>query len=60
MGLKFSDVRKFFVAFAGVIAQIIAANVLDDRIQSWAVAVLALLTAVGVYEVPNTNSKETE
>lgn len=48
-------VRKFLVAVAGLLAQVIASGALDgnDDVRVWVQAVLAVLTAAGVYAVPN-------
>ena len=55
----FTSARKWGVALAGVLAQVIAANVLPDRWQHWAAGLLALLTALGVYGVENVPRKGT-
>jgi len=49
----FTTARKWGVALAGVLAQVVAANVLPDRWQHWAASLLALLTALFVYGVEN-------
>lgn len=45
--------RKALVALAGVLAQVIAVGVLDGQALHWANVALAVLTAAGVYQVPN-------
>jgi EamA domain-containing membrane protein RarD len=45
--------HKAGVAVAGVIAQIIALGLVPDKYEPWVAVVVALLTAFGVYQVPN-------
>ncbi len=45
--------RKFLVAAVGALAVIVAAGILPEPAKSWAVAALAVATALGVYRVPN-------
>jgi hypothetical protein len=45
--------HKFMVALAGVVAQIVAAGLVPAAYEPWVAVVLALLTALGVREVPN-------
>lgn len=45
--------RKAGVAVGGALAEIVALNVLHGPAQHYAEAALALLTALGVYRVPN-------
>jgi hypothetical protein len=48
-----TNFRKAVAALAGLAAQVVAAGVLSGSAQAWAQLVLATLTAVGVYLVPN-------
>lgn len=56
--------RKFLVAAAGLIAQVVASGVLDepeyDAVRVWVQAGLAVLTAAGVYQVPNAQPADPE
>lgn len=49
--------RKFLVGVAGLAAQVITSGVLDDAedldVRLWVQAGLAVLTAAGIYRVPN-------
>ncbi len=49
--------RKFLVGAAGLGAQVVASGVLDDpadtSVRLWVQAGLAVLTAAGIYQVPN-------
>jgi hypothetical protein len=45
--------RKFAAALAGVVGQLIAANVLTGSSLHYAQVALAILTALGVVGVPN-------
>jgi hypothetical protein len=49
--------RKFLVGAAGLGAQVVASGVLDDAedagVRLWVQAGLAVLTAAGIYRVPN-------
>lgn len=45
--------RKFWVVLAGIISLIVSANILPDQWKAVAEGFLGLLTAVGVYAVPN-------
>lgn len=49
-----NEFRKAQVALAGVVGQVVAAGVLHGTAQAWAQIVLAVVTAAGVYAVPNT------
>ncbi len=48
-----SNIRKFLLAATGVLGQVIAANVLTGSELHYAQVGLAVLTAAGVYFVPN-------
>lgn len=50
---KWQEVRKALVAFAGLLAQLVNGGVLHGSAQAYGSALLALLTATGVYLVPN-------
>lgn len=50
---KWQEYRKAAVAVAGVAAQLINSGVLHGSAQLYGSALLALLTATGVYVVPN-------
>lgn len=59
----FSDpttVRKFVVAFFGAISVAIAQGLLPENWSSWVTVVVAFLTSVGVYGVPNKEDSPTE
>lgn len=45
--------RKGLVAAAGMLGQLVAAGLIPEPWDKWAVVVLAALTAAGVYAVPN-------
>lgn len=49
--------RKFLVGAAGLAAQVVASGALDDpadtSVRLWVQAGLAVLTAAGIYRVPN-------
>jgi hypothetical protein len=45
--------RKGIVAAAGLLGQLVAAGIIPAPYDKWAMAVLAALTALGVYAVPN-------
>lgn len=49
--------RKFLVACVGLAAQVIASGALDepeyDSLRTWITLGLAVLTAAGIYRVPN-------
>jgi hypothetical protein len=45
--------HKTLVALAGVVAQIIALGLVPTKYEPWVAVVVALLTAFGVYQVPN-------
>jgi len=45
--------RKFLTALAGAVATIVSANALPPEYQNYGVALLTLLTALGVYQVRN-------
>jgi hypothetical protein len=49
--------RKFLVACAGLVATVIASGALDepqyDTVRTWTTLVIAVLTAAGIYRVPN-------
>lgn len=47
------QVRKYAVAVVGVLVQVVSAGVLPDEYQPWGAVVVALATALGVYQVPN-------
>lgn len=48
-----SEVRKGVIAVAGAVAEGVSLGVLHGEAETIAVAVLAFLSAVGVYTVPN-------
>jgi hypothetical protein len=45
--------RKFVVAAAGVAAMVVTTGVLEENIEIWVNAALALATAAGVYSAKN-------
>jgi hypothetical protein len=47
-------IRKTLVSLAGALASIVALGVLPDPWDTWLPMALAVLTALGVYAVPNT------
>jgi hypothetical protein len=49
-----SKYRKGIVAAAGALASAVAAGLVPDPWDKWAMVVLAVCTAMGVYSVPNT------
>jgi hypothetical protein len=49
----FKKYRKFLVALAGALAEIVSLGVLHGTAETVALAVLAALTATGVYGVRN-------
>lgn len=51
--LTSAKARKFWVGLAGVVSLIVGANILPEQWKVYAEAFLGLLTAVGVYAVPN-------
>lgn len=48
--------RKLGVALVGAIGQVVQMNVLPDKYNAWAAGIIAFLTALGVYAVPNERS----
>jgi len=48
-----AEARKALAAVAGFAATAVASGVLPPRQASWAVVIIALATAAGVYSVPN-------
>ena len=46
----FSKYRKFFVALLGAAVQVVVQQFPD---QEWVQVIVAVLTAIGVYQVPN-------
>ena len=52
-GYTIPQVRKFFVATAGVLGIVLTANLLPDGWDSWVSSVAALLTAFATFQVPN-------
>ena len=46
----FNKYRKFFVALLGAVVQVVVSTFPD---QEWVQVLVALLTAFGVYQVPN-------
>jgi len=46
--------RKGLVAVAGLAGQLVAAGMIPAPYDKWVAVVLAALTALGVYAVPNT------
>lgn len=51
--MTFAQVRKAAVAAAGIVGQVVAAGVIPDSYLPWTSILIAVLTAVGVYGVPN-------
>jgi hypothetical protein len=49
--------RKLAVALVGVIAQVIQLNLVPEKYEGWALGIVAFLTAVGVYVVPNEDTR---
>jgi hypothetical protein len=53
--------RKFLVGASGLLAQVVAAGIFDgandQTTRLWVSAALAVLTAAGIYQVPNAPSK---
>lgn len=49
--------RKFIVAAIGVLAMVVTTGVLEEDIEIWISAVIAIATAAGVYQVPNKTYK---
>lgn len=45
--------RKFLVAAAGVAAMVVSTGALEENAEIWVNLALGLLTALGVYQVPN-------
>ncbi len=45
--------RKFLVSAAGVAAMVVATGALEEDVELWVNAALAVLTAAGVYQVRN-------
>lgn len=45
--------RKAVVALVGFVVQLVQLGVLDDDASKWVTAVIAGLTLLGVYQVPN-------
>jgi len=45
--------RKLAVALVGALVQVVQMNVLPEKYEAWATGIVAFLTAVGVYAVPN-------
>ena len=52
-GSLMERIRKFLVAALGVIAMVVTTGVLEEDVEIWLNAVLAIATAAGVYVVPN-------
>ena len=51
---SFADrARKFLIAAAGVAAMVVATGALEEDVEIWVNAALGVLTALGVYQVPN-------
>lgn len=50
---KLAEARKALAVVAGIVAQVVALGVLSGTALHDVQAVLAVLTAVGVYAVPN-------
>lgn len=48
-----ATVRKFVVAFVGAVGVAISQGLLPEAVTSWFTVVVAFLTALGVYAVPN-------
>jgi hypothetical protein len=48
-----AQIRKFFVATAGVLGVVLTANLLPEDWAHWVSSVAALLTAFATFKVPN-------
>lgn len=48
-----SRYSKLIAALVGVVSQLVALGVVDESVNEWVAVVIALLTALGVYVVPN-------
>ena len=49
--------RKFAVAVAAAIAVVVSLNLVTGTAESWLIAILAVASALGVYQVPNLPAK---
>ena len=49
--------KKFIVAAVGVAAMVVSTGVLEEDVEVWVNAALAIATAAGVYAAPNRTSK---
>lgn len=58
--MTLAQVRKAAVAAAGIVGQVVAAGVIPDRYLPWTSILIAALTAVGVYGVPNAPIDQTK
>jgi hypothetical protein len=45
--------NKFWVALGAFIAQVVQLNVIPEPYIPWVTAIIAALTALGVYQIPN-------
>lgn len=50
---KYQQMRKFAVASAGVLGEVVALGVLPEPLSKYATTALAVLTALGVYAARN-------
>jgi hypothetical protein len=48
-----AQIRKFFVAFAGVLGIVLTANLLPEDWAHWVSSIAGVLTAAATYLVPN-------
>lgn len=54
-----ATVRKFVIAFVGALSVALAEGLVPESWGSWLTVVIAFLTSIGVYGVPNADDKET-
>ena len=52
-GTLMDRIRKFVVAALGVVAMVVTTGALEEDVEIWLNAALAVATAAGVYVVPN-------
>lgn len=52
--MKLAPYRKFLVALAGLLGQIVSVGLMSGNVQHYATIALAILTALGVHQVENT------
>jgi hypothetical protein len=51
--MKLAEVRKFLVALVGALASLLSLGLLPDPVGKYVAGALAVLSAFGVYRVPN-------